>query len=176
MPAPPPLRHDRPDIAMVGSHAYGLFMDCERLPHPGESIIGWNFRRPDDGGKGSNQAICAGRLGAAVLFIGKVGEDPPADHLCDWFARSNVDARFLYRTRETHTGVGFVIVDRRGEVVIASDLGANALLTKAEVEAAGEAMAGARYFMTQFELPAELALDAARLAKGRGLVTVLTPA
>src|SRR5260221_355146 len=100
MPASPPLCHDHPDIAMVGSHAYGLFMDCERLPQPGESIIGWNFRRPDDGGKGSNQAICAGRLGAAVLFVGKVGEDPPADHLRDWFARCNVDARFLYRTRD----------------------------------------------------------------------------
>ena len=171
-----PVRHDAPDIAMVGSHAYGLFMDCERLPRPGESLIGWNFRRPDDGGKGSNQAICAGKLGAAVLFVGKVGEDPPADHLRDWFSRCNVDARFLYRSRETYTGVGFVIVDRRGEVVIVSDLGANALLTPAEVEAAGEAMARARYFMTQFELPAELALDAARLARRRGLVTVLTPA
>jgi ribokinase len=111
-----------------------------------------------------------------VLFIGKVGEDPPADHLRDWFARCSVDARFLYRTRDTHTGVGFVVVDRRGEVLIVSDLGANALLTWSEIDGASEAMASARFFMTQFELPAELALYAARLAKRRGLVTVLTPA
>src|SRR5260221_3276935 len=171
MPASPPLCHDHPDIAMVGSHAYGLFMDCERLPQPGESIIGWTCRRPDDGGKGSNQAICAGRLGAAVLFVGKVGEDPPADHLRDWFARCNVDARFLYRTRDTHTGVGFVIVDRRGEVVIVSDLGANALLTAAQGEAAGAGNGGARSFVNPFGQPARLAPLSPRRAQPRGVLT-----
>lgn len=164
------------DIAMVGSHAYGLFMDCARLPAPGESIIGWNFRRPDDGGKGSNQAICAGRLGASVLFVGKVGNDAAADHAADWFRRSNVDTRFLYRSTSTYTGLGFVVVDRQGEVVIITDMGANAELTRGEIEAAAEAMRTARYFMTQFELPIDLALFATRLAKREGLTTVLVPA
>jgi ribokinase len=167
---------ERFDIAMVGSHAYGLFMDCERLPQPSESIIGWNFRQPDDGGKGTNQAICAGKLGAAVLFIGKVGDDPPARHLADWFARCNVDARFLYRDPDTYTGVGFVIIDRRGEVMIASDMGANARLTRAEIDATVETMRRARFFMTQFEMPPDLALYATRVAKRQGLTTVLVPA
>jgi len=164
------------DIAMVGSHAYGLFMDCERLPAPGESIIGWNFRKPEDGGKGSNQAICAGKLGARVLFIGKVGNDAAADHVADWFRRSNVDTRFLYRSPTAYTGLGFVVVDRRGEVMIVTDMGANAELTRAEIEATADALRRSRYFMTQFELPAELALFATRFAKSHGLTTVLVPA
>lgn len=164
------------DIVVVGSHAYGLFMDCERLPAPGESIIGWNFRRPEDGGKGSNQAICAGKLGAAVLFVGKVGNDAAADQLRDWFRRSNVDDRFLYRSPTGYTGLGFVVVDRQGEVMIVTDMGANAELTEDEIAAAAETMRGARFCLTQFELPVRLALYALKLAKRLGLTTVLAPA
>jgi ribokinase len=167
---------ERFDVAIVGSHCYGLFMDCERLPVRGESLIGRNFRRPEDGGKGSNQAICAGRLGASVLFIGKVGNDEPAEHLADWFARSNVDARFLYRSPTAYTGLGFVLVDAAGEVMIVSDMGANAELTAAEIDAAAPAMGNARFFLTQFEVPPALALHGARLAKQLGLTTVLVPA
>jgi len=163
------------DIAVVGSHAYGLFMDCERLPGPGESIIGWNFRRPDDGGKGSNQAICAASLGARVLFVGKVGADESAVSLDDWFRRLEVDARFLYRSDSTYTGVGFVLVDRRGETLIATDMGANRELTDAEIEAAAEAIGRARCLLAQFEIPVERALYALRVAKRLGLTTVLSP-
>lgn len=164
-----------PDLAILGSHAYGLFMDCERLPGPGESIVGWNFRRPDDGGKGSNQAICAGRLGARVLFIGKVGEDAAGDGLFDRFRRVNVDTRYLYRSRASATGLGFVLVDRRGETMIATDLGANRDLTEAEIDAALPDLRRARCFLTQFELPTGLALHGLRLAKSLGLTTLLAP-
>ena len=69
-----------------------------------------------------------------------------------------------------------MLIDRKGEVLIASDMGANAELRRSEIEAAREAMKRARFFMTQFELPHELALFALRLAKRLGLTTVLTPA
>ena len=52
-----------PQIVIAGSHAPGLFIRIKRVPQPGETVIGWDFQEPIDGGKGSNQAIAAARLG-----------------------------------------------------------------------------------------------------------------
>lgn len=168
--------NDSFDIAIVGSHAYGVYMTCDRLPGRGETVMGRDFiPHADDGGKGSNQAICAGRLGANVLFIGKVGDDEPANIVTRWLRESHVDTRFLYRSKQTYTGLGIVLVDKAGDVVCAVDMGANNELTPAEVEAAEDAMRGAKFFLTQFELPARIALFAVRFAKKLGLTTVVTP-
>lgn len=165
------------DIAMVGSHAYGIYMTCDRLPKPGETVAGRDFiPHADDGGKGSNQAICAGRLGASVLFIGMVGNDAPADIVERWLRESGADTRYLFRTNQTYTGLGVVLIDAAGgEVVCAVDMGANRLLGEQHVRAASADIARARFFMTQFELPAEIAIASARLAKSLGLTTVVTP-
>lgn len=171
-----PSQDDSFDIAMVGSHAYGIYISCDRLPGRGETVMGYNFiPHADDGGKGSNQAICAGRLGAKVLFIGKVGNDEPADIVTRWLRESNVDMRYLYRSEKTYTGLGIVLVDKAGDVLCAVDMGANKELTSIEIEAARETMARARFFLTQFELPADIALFGVRLAKKLGLTTVVTP-
>ena len=49
----------------------------ERLPLPGETILGRNFRMIP-GGKGANQAFAAAKLagaGTAVRMIGRIGAD-----------------------------------------------------------------------------------------------------
>jgi len=164
------------DIAIVGSHAYGVYLTCDRLPGRGETVMGRDFiPHADDGGKGSNQAICAGRLGARTLFIGKVGNDEPANIVTRWLRESHVDTRYLYRSKKAYTGLGIVLVDTAGEVLCAVDMGANKELTSVEIEAAEDAMRGAKFFLTQFELPAEIALHAVRFARKLGLTTVVTP-
>jgi ribokinase len=166
------------DIAIVGSHAYGLYLACERMPRPGETIIGHDFRSmmDGDGGKGTNQAICAGRLGARVLFIGKVGDDAAADVAEAALRAETIDTRYLYRTKESYTGLGIVLVDHAGESMIVVDPGASNLLTPQEVEQAAQDMARARFFLTQFEQPVAITLAALRQAKSLGLTTVLNPA
>jgi pfkB family carbohydrate kinase len=54
-----------PRITVVGSYATGLTMRVERLPSPGETVLGTGYR-VDYGGKGSNQAVGCARLGAQV--------------------------------------------------------------------------------------------------------------
>jgi len=166
------------DIVIVGSHAYGLYLACERMPRPGETVIGHDFRSmmDGDGGKGTNQAICAGRLGARVLFIGKVGDDEAAEIAEAALKAEGIDTRYLYRTKESYTGLGIVLVDRAGESMIVVDPGASNLLTPQEVERSAPDMARARYFLTQFEQPVAITLAALTQAKSLGLTTVLNPA
>ena len=63
-----------PRITVVGSVNIDLVARCSRLPAPGETIGGAEFRRIP-GGKGANQAVAAARLGAQVRFVGRVGAD-----------------------------------------------------------------------------------------------------
>ena len=67
-----PKRRGR--VAVLGSLNMDLVVRTERLPSPGETVLGGEFRTAP-GGKGANQAIAAARLGAAVSMIGCVGAD-----------------------------------------------------------------------------------------------------
>ena len=65
-------------IAVVGSYGVGLTFGVDRAPERGETLVGSLFRT-DHGGKGSNQAVGAARLGAEVTFLTAVGEDAFGD-------------------------------------------------------------------------------------------------
>jgi len=164
------------DIAVVGSHFCAIYISCDRLPAPGETVQGRDFvPLAEDGGKGSNQALCARRLGATVAFIGCVGKDPAGDMLAESFRRENVDTRHLRRSSTTTTGAGIAFVDGRGENMCVVDGGANRELTRAHIASARMTLAKARFLLTQFELPHDLALFAARTAHDLGVTSVLTP-
>ncbi|CAM5241587.1 ribokinase [Streptomyces hirsutus] len=61
-------------VAVVGSYGAGLTMRLPRSPDAGETVSGGVFS-PGPGGKGSNQAIGAARLGAQVSLLTAVGDD-----------------------------------------------------------------------------------------------------
>ncbi len=53
-------------------------MGLERLPRPGETILGGQFQTAA-GGKGANQAVAAARAGGRIRFIARVGRDSFGD-------------------------------------------------------------------------------------------------
>ncbi|HOM59423.1 MAG TPA: PfkB family carbohydrate kinase, partial [Kiritimatiellia bacterium] len=61
-------------IVVLGSTNTDMVVKAERIPAPGETILGGRFLM-NPGGKGANQAVAAARLGAEVVFIAKVGDD-----------------------------------------------------------------------------------------------------
>src|SRR6185312_8900400 len=83
-------------IAVVGSYGVGLTFGMERAPERGETLIGSLFRT-DDGGKGSNQAVGAARLGAEVTLLTAVGEDHFGDAAFALWEREGVDACAVLR-------------------------------------------------------------------------------
>ena len=68
-------------IVCVGAHVQGLFMHVERIPSEGESVIGWGYREPRDGGKVANVAVAAARFGAPASLVTVIGTD---DRSSDW--------------------------------------------------------------------------------------------
>jgi ribokinase len=165
-----------PDIVVVGSHAPALFMDVQRPPQAGETVTGTNFRELVDGGKGSNQAIAASRLGARVSFVGMVGKDHLGEELKDWFESDSVDYSWLAQNEDFPTGAGFNFQTQDGDCALVTCMGANEYLTKEYVEKSLQALKGAKILLTQFEIPPEIALFAADLAIRLGMRSIVNPA
>lgn len=166
----------RSQIIVVGSHTPGLFIRVRRLPVAGESVMGWDYQEPVDGGKGSNQAIAAARLGAPVAFVGCVGEDRLGDEGERWMQEAGVDTSFLKRSAQSATASGFVILDQEGTPAIITSAGANADLTEEDVEGALRSIEGAEVMVTQFEISPQVAIHAAGVARSLGMTTIVNPA
>ena len=61
-------------IVVIGSANTDLVVKTDRMPSPGETILGGSFMM-SGGGKGANQAVAASRLGGEVTFVARVGND-----------------------------------------------------------------------------------------------------
>jgi ribokinase len=162
-------------IAIVGSYATGLTMRVDRLPSPGETLLAKGYR-VDFGGKGSNQAVACARLGAKVCFIAKIGRDNFGHMALGLYREEGIDVASVMQIPDIPTGVGFIIVDAKGNNCITIDPGANELLTAAEVSKCLDTLTSEAVVLTQLEIP--VAAAGAALARGRekGAVTILNPA
>ncbi|MEV7807549.1 MULTISPECIES: ribokinase [unclassified Microbispora] len=161
-------------IAVVGSYGAGLTMQVPRMPVAGETLSGGQFTS-GHGGKGSNQAVAAARLGAEVSFLTAVGPDQFGAAARRLWAEEGVDASRV-RTAGAATMVGIILVDDEGENRIAIAPGALDELTLADVEGFADRIAAADLAMVSLEIPLPVALAALRTAHEHGVRTLLNPA
>jgi ribokinase len=164
-----------PTVAVVGSYNHGITMTVDAIPVPGETVLGEDFTE-GVGGKGSNQAVAASRLGADVSFVGRVGEDRYADRAFDLWNREGVDASAVTRTDGIHTGVGIVLVEDAGENAIGVAPGANGALDAADVRDAAGTVEAADVVLTQLETEIEPVAATLSLAVDAGTSAILNPA
>jgi ribokinase len=129
-----------------------------------------------DGGKGSNQAIAAARLGAKAGFVGYVGKDRIGDEGERWMREAGVDTKWLLRSQTLSSGVGFIILDEHGVPAMVTSLGANIELCEEDVEQALDDWKSAKVMLTQFEIKPRVALYAARKARQLGMLAIVNPA
>lgn len=165
----------RPKIAIVGSANTDMVIKVDRIPAPGETVIGREFVMAA-GGKGANQAVAAARLGAAVTFVARLGSDSFGDQAIAGYAQEGIDTTWIVRDPEAASGVALIFVDRAGENSIAVASGANARLTPQDVERAGKAIASADVLLLQLEVPLSAVSRALELASDAGVRVILNPA
>ncbi|GIL13238.1 MAG: ribokinase [Chloroflexota bacterium] len=162
-------------IVIVGSFNTDLTSYMERMPRPGETVSGRKFVT-GPGGKGSNQAVAAARLGADVTFIGRVGQDVFGDLALKTWEQEGINTRYVVRDPEHATGVAPIFVDDTGENSIVVVLGANLNIQAADVDAAADLIAQADIVLTQLEINYDMVAYALQAAKQRGVKTILNPA
>jgi ribokinase len=164
----------RATVLVVGSVNVDLVVTLERLPAPGETVIGGRFAR-GGGGKGANQAVAAVRAGARVRFVGAVGDDDFGAEALTELENEGIDVSAVARLEDEPTGVALIAVDREGRNQIAVASGANARVDGAVAQAATELQPG-DVCLLGFEVPDAAVVAAARAAAEAGAWIVLNPA
>ncbi|HOX55846.1 MAG TPA: ribokinase [Candidatus Paceibacterota bacterium] len=162
-------------ILVVGSSNTDMIIKVQRIPKPGETILGGEFASAA-GGKGANQAVSAARAGGAVTFIASVGRDMFGDKAVAGFVADGINVDYIVRDRACPSGVALIFVARNGENSIAVASGSNAKLLPAHLNKARSAFRQAGVVVLQLETPLKTVEAAARLAAGTGARVILNPA
>ena len=147
------------------------------LPAPGQTLPATSYHT-GFGGKGSNQAVMAARLGAHVTMVVKLGRDAIGEQTMQHYAGEGIHTEFVFRDEHLPSGVAPIWVNEQtGQNSILIVPGANLALTPAEVREVSSAIASARVLLCQMEIPMECNLEAMSIAKqSTGVFTVLNPA
>jgi ribokinase len=161
---------------VVGSYAVGLTLRTDVFPIRGETRLGSGFAQ-GPGGKGSNQAIGLARLGVDVSFVGCLGDDRFGHDAVKLLLAEGVQTDCVRLVPGLATGVGFIILDARGDNLIVLDPGANTWLDGAQVrDRIANVVRAGDLVLTQLEISSEAAAAALISGRASGAITMLNPA
>ncbi|MFF8400743.1 ribokinase [Streptomyces sp. NPDC015684] len=148
------------DLLVVGSANADLVIGVERRPAAGETVLGGDLA-VHPGGKGANQAVAAGRLGARTALLARVGDDGHGRLLLDSLRAAGVDTAGVL-VGGAPTGVALITVDPSGDNSIVVSPGANFRLVPADVRAAVPLLHASRVVSAQLEIPLETVVEVVR--------------
>jgi len=163
-------------IVVVGSINTDLTI---RVPHfavANETVLGNGNFTTTQGGKGANQAVAAAAGGLPVHMIGKVGADSFGDAAIEDLCSAGVNCDHVSVEADQSTGIAAIFVDPRGNNSITVAPGANALVGRADVQAATPRIAAASIVMLQLEIPLPAVIETIRIANEHGTLVMLDPA
>ncbi|RUX43140.1 ribokinase, partial [Mesorhizobium sp. M7A.F.Ca.CA.002.09.1.1] len=139
-------------VVILGVFVADTAYRAQRQPRMGETILGTSFTL-GPGGKGSNQAVAAGKLGADVTFLTRLGVDPFADMARQTWTQAGVKDAVI-DTPESYTGAAYIFVEETtGNNAIIVSPGAAMLISPADIEANAALISNAGVFVTQLEQP-----------------------
>ena len=161
-------------IVVIGSSNTDMVVQSERLPRPGESVLGGDFMMAG-GGKGANQAVAVARMGHKVVFSAALGNDIFGDAALNSYQNFGIDTTHIVR-KDIPSGVALIMVDSKGQNCISVALGANNALTIEDVLPALESVESGDIVLLQLEVPMATVEAAVEAAAAKGARVVLNPA
>jgi ribokinase len=162
-------------IVVAGSCNTDMVIKADRLPIPGETILGGTFFM-NPGGKGANQAVAASRMGGNVTFISKTGNDVFGKQSVMLYNAENINTDYVFSDPGLPSGVALITVDANGENCIVVASGANASLSPADINKAAKEIESADMVLMQLEIPIETVEYVAEIANKKGIKVILNPA
>lgn len=162
-------------LLVVGSSNTDMVIKTDHLPRAGETVLGGTFFM-NPGGKGANQAVAAARLGVAVTFICKTGNDIFGHQSQQLLEEEGIDTSYVFSDIRNPSGVALITVDAHAENCIVVASGANANLLPSDLEKAEEAIDHCDIVLMQLEIPIETVEYVARIAHQKSKKVILNPA
>lgn len=163
-------------ICVFGVFVADLCFVANAIPEKGQTILG-NKHIVGPGGKGSNQAIAAARLGGKVNFITKIGKDQNANMALNLYKEVGINTDSIIQDENQLTGVaGIMINEKTGDNAINIVPGAAGSLTNKDIDKNLSFIENSEIFLTQLETPYEVTSYALQKAKETGSITIFNPA
>lgn len=166
---------ERKKIIVLGSCNTDMVIKSDRIPVPGETILGGAFMM-NSGGKGANQAVAAARLGGDVTFIAKTGNDLFGKQSVQQYKEEGINTDYIVSDPNLPSGVALITVDKGGENCIVVAMGANSTLVPEDFKKAEDELKSAEVLLMQLETPIATIEYAAQFANANGVKVILNPA
>ncbi|HOO98652.1 MAG TPA: ribokinase [Bacteroidales bacterium] len=162
-------------ILVIGSSNTDMVIKTDRIPVPGETILGGRFFM-NPGGKGANQAVAASRLGGKITFITKRGNDLFGNQTIGVLMNEGINTEFIVKDPDLPSGVALITVDAGGENCIVVAPGANGSLLPSDIPDTVFSSEKHNILLLQLEIPVESVIYASKKARENGLKVILNPA
>lgn len=166
---------DKSNIVVVGSSNTDMIIKMDKIPVPGETVLGGEFTIAA-GGKGANQAVAAARAGGKVGFVACVGDDMFGEQALEGFAKDSINTEYVFKDKQQPSGCALIFVAKDGENSIAVASGANARLTPEHIDLAKDKIISSEILIMQLETPLDTVKHTAQLASDNGIMVILDPA
>ncbi len=163
------------NIVVVGSSNTDMIIKTEKIPKPGETVIGGEFYKAA-GGKGANQAVAASRAGGHVALIASVGNDVFGEEAITGFKNDGINIEYIKKDSVNASGIALIFIDKIGENSIVVASGANLNLLESDLKKAQEKISDADVLLMQLETPIETVAAAAKMACSASVKVILNPA
>ena len=166
---------DKNKIFVIGSCNTDMVIKSDRLPTPGETVIGGTFLM-NPGGKGANQAVAAARQGGLVTFIAKTGNDVFGKQSLELYNSEGINTDLILSDPKNPSGVALIMVNSNGENCITVASGSNGNLTPKDIEKFKNQISNANLILMQLEIPIETVEFVSELALENNIPVILNPA
>jgi len=161
-------------ICVVGSSNIDQIAYVENTPSDGETVFGREYKM-GFGGKGANQAVMSGLMGAETYMITCLGDDVYADMTIENYKKNGVNVDHIQRVSGS-SGVAPIWVDSSGQNRIIVVSGANDLINGDTAVKDIKKINNLNVVIGQFEIPLEVTEKVFEYAKSNNITTILNPA
>jgi len=161
-------------ICVIGSSNIDQIAYTKNIPADGETLFGDSFQM-GFGGKGANQAVMAGLLGADVYMITCLGDDVYKEMTINNYEANNVNTDHIQLVKGA-SGVAPIWVDATGQNRIIVIPGANNEIDAQKAISSIEEIGDISVLVGQCEIPMEVNLEVFQYAKSNSVTTIFNPA
>lgn len=161
-------------ICVIGSSNIDQIAYTKNIPADGETLFGDSFQM-GFGGKGANQAVMAGLLGADVYMITCLGDDVYKEMTINNYEANNVNTDHIQLVKGA-SGVAPIWVDATGQNRIIVIPGANNEIDAQKAISSIDTIGNISVLVGQCEIPMEVNHEVFQYAKSNSVTTIFNPA
>lgn len=170
----PPAGKKGQKLLVVGSVHMDVNIRLPHIPATGEILTAASVAVMP-GGKGTNQAVGAARLGADTYLIGCLGRDPYARTIYSCLQEEFVHCEGLRFDKVLDSGTAYINVPNKGESAIILYAGANRHLSSAWIRQKDELFTDSKVCLVSTEIPAETVEATLEICREHQIPVILKP-